>query len=172
MASREDLLLGGLSSRGRTGQADPTGATRVGDLRSHEPGTQRGPEPGASRGGLRTLPLQECREDEDKRMVGAVLGEEERSWRLRDPGRHCGGGRVLLPWGRVLGRSLREILREGQLVSAAPSSSRNGGTKQCSAHGIYCYPLVDCSQYGGSTMTFLSDFGLTTREDTRKVGVV
>jgi hypothetical protein len=23
------------------------------------------------------------------------------------------------------------------------SSSRNGGTIQCSAHGIYCYPLVD-----------------------------
>src|SRR5215217_3973516 len=133
MASREDLLLGGLSSRGRTGQVDPTGATRVGDLRSHEPGTQRGPEPGASRGGLRALPLQECREDEDKRMVGDVLGAEERSGRLRDPGRHCGGGRVLLPWRRVLGGSLREILREGQLVSAAPSSG-SGGTNPWHIH--------------------------------------
>jgi hypothetical protein len=32
-------------------------------------------------------------------MVGTILGEEERSGRLRDPDRHEERGRVLLPWG-------------------------------------------------------------------------
>src|SRR5215203_5205155 len=80
-------------------------------------------------------------------MVGAVLGEEERSRRLRDPGRHCGGGRVLLPWRRFLGGSLREILREGQLVSAATpfrcrATERRSVTKKTSVPAASSRPRL------------------------------
>jgi|SRR5215208_1486185 len=63
-------------------------------------------------------------------MVGTLLGEEEPSRRLRDPGRHEEGRRVLLPGGCILERGLRGVLREGQLVSAATPSLRSGGKNQ------------------------------------------
>ena len=54
------------------------------------------------------------------------LGEEERAgdYEIRAV---TAEGKGTIPWGCVLGRSLREILREGRLISAATSSSRSGG---------------------------------------------
>ena len=49
---------------------------------------------------------------------------------LRDPDRHEGRGRILLLCRRILERGLREILREGRLVSAATPSFRSGGNSR------------------------------------------
>src|SRR5215216_6929373 len=94
--------------------------------REHGEGTVRRTQPHAAGGGIRALPSQERRADDDPRMVGAVLGEDERSRRLRDQIRHEGGRSALGDRRNLPEGELRGTLRETQSFRVTKAATYRG----------------------------------------------